>query len=113
MVGHATRFPTRHQFESRSGHFLLFAEVRVRIVQKIFEVVMGSSPGLGTLLSTFEHFCKCRRFESRSPKPRDLKQYVPLLFHGCSTNVGSTVVEHRGLSLTRGTAVEQPWNVVD
>ena len=110
MVGHATRFPTRHQFESRSDDFLRFAEVRVRITEKNFEVVMGSNPALGTLLSTFASVTGSIPVAQSAGLKTVCSTAVPLLFHGCSTSVGSTVVERRGLSLTRGTAVEQPWN---
>ena len=89
------------------------SQVRVRVVQKNFQVVMGSNPGLGTLLSTFavvtgsspgraKRWSFYRRFHD-----------VPLVFHECSTSVGSTLVEHRGVSSSRGTPVEHPWNIVD
>ena len=89
------------------------SQVRVRVVQKNFQVVMGSNPGLCTLLSTFavvtgsspgraKRWSFYRRFHD-----------VPLVFHECSTSVGSTLVEHRGVSWSRGTPVEHPWNIVD
>ena len=93
------------------------SQVRVRVVQKNFQVVMGSNPGLGTLLSTFavvtgsspgraKRWSFYRMFHECSTS-------VPRVFHECSTSVGSTLVEHRGVSWSRGTPVEHPWNIVD
>ena len=97
-------FQADHRFESGS-------------CKKIFQVVMGSNPGLGTLLSTFavvtgsspgraKRWTFYRMFHECSTS-------VPLVFHECSTSVGSTLVEHRGVSWSRGTPVEHPWNIVD
>ena len=93
-------FQADHRFESGS-------------CKNFFQVVMGSNPGLGRLLSTFavvtgsspgraKRWSFYRRFHD-----------VPLVFHECSTSVGSTLVEHRGVSSSRGTPVEHPWNIVD
>ena len=104
-VGHGfVVFQADHRFESRS-------------CKKIFQVVMGSNPGLGTLLSTFavvtgsspgraKRWSFYRMFHECSTS-------VPRVFHECSTSVGSTLVEHRGVSWSRGTPVEHPWNIVD
>ena len=97
-------FQADHRFESGS-------------CKKIFQVVMGSNPGLGTLLSTFavvtgsspgraKRWSFYRMFHECSTSVRRV-------FHECSTSVGSTLVEHRGVSLSRGTPVEHPWNIVD
>ena len=84
-------------------------------MQKIFQVVMGSNPGLGTLLSTFA-------VVTGSSPGRAKRWSFYRMFHECSTSVprgtsstsvGSTLVEHRGVSLSRGTPVEHPWNIVD
>ena len=94
------------------------SQVRVRVVQKKnFQVVMGSNPGLGTLLSFFavvtgsspgraKRWSFYRMFHECSTSVRRV-------FHECSTSVGSTLVEHRGVSWSRGTPVEHPWNLVD
>ena len=97
-------FQADHRFESGS-------------CKKIFQVVMGSNPGLGTLLTTFavvtgsspgraKRWSFYRMFYECSTSVRRV-------FHECSTSVGSTLVEHRGVSWSRGTPVEHPWNIVD
>ena len=39
--------------------------------------------------------------------------HVPRVFHECSTSVPQTLVEHRGMSRTRGTPGEHAWNTVE
>ena len=79
------------------------SQVRVRLVQKNFQVVMGSNPGLGTLLSTFA-------VVTGSSPGRAKRWSFYRMFHECSTSVPR--VFHECWLYTRGTSwrVLESWN---
>ena len=79
------------------------SQVRVRVVQKNFQVVMGSNPGLCTLLSTFA-------VVTGSSPGRAKRWSFYRMFHECSTSVPR--VFHECWLYTRGTSwrVLESWN---
>ena len=83
-------FQADHRFESGS-------------CKKIFQVVMGSNPGLGTLLSTFA-------MVTGSSPGRAKRWSFYRMFHECSTSVPR--VFHECWLYTRGTSwrVLESWN---
>ena len=90
-------FQADHRFESGS-------------CKNFFQVVMGSNPGLGRLLSTFAVVTGSSPGRAKRWSFYRMFHDVPRVFHECSTSVPRVLALHSWNIVACPGVVEHPWN---